>query len=510
MFKEYSRSPFGEEYEIVVDEAQQERRIDEITDNQRSTVVIQGLGFVGAAMAAALMQTRGEDGELLYNVIAVDLADAGNFWKIARAREGKAPVLSSDASLEAAYRESPAQGNFYASYSSYAYTKADVLIVDINLDIKKKALGQSREYDFSLSHYLNALEPVAHRIGQDTLLIIETTVPPGCTDGYVRPLFQRVFKERGLDPEGLCLVHSYERVMPGKEYLKSITSFYRVFAGINSESASRGRRFFQSFIDTKNYPLSELHSTNASEMAKVLENSFRAMNIAFIKEWSDYAQRAEVDLFEVIEAIRQRPTHRNIMYPGFGVGGYCLTKDSLLADWSYRELFHGSGQLEMSLEAVSVNDLMPKDTLALIQGILGDIRGLGLMIFGVSYTKDVADTRCSPTELFYDLCLQAGARVGLHDPLVREWTEKDMTVEQALSEGTSFECDVAVFTVKHREYLHLSAQRILEMLPRARLIVDANDVLDDQRALELYQGGVAVAGIGKGHWHYEKVGANDG
>ena len=103
---------------------------------------------------------------------------------------------------------------------------------------------------------------------------------------------------------------------------------HRVMSGINPCSKDKIREFLETFTNTKEFPLYELHSTTAAETAKVLENSFRAMNIAFVQEWTEYAQDLNVDLFEVINAIRVRSTHQNLMFPGFGVGGYCLTKDS--------------------------------------------------------------------------------------------------------------------------------------------------------------------------------------
>ena len=94
-------------------------------------------------------------------------------------------------------------------------------------------------------------------------------------------------------------------------------------------------------------------------MAKVLENSYRAMNIAFAVEWSRFAESAGVDLYAMVNAIRERKTHANLMYPGIGVGGYCLTKDPLLASWSRKEFFGSNSDLEMSINSVSVNDQMP-------------------------------------------------------------------------------------------------------------------------------------------------------
>ena len=121
--------------------------------------------------------------------------------------------------------------------------------------------------------------------------------------------------------------------------------------GVIDKSVKKTKNFLTSF---KDFPLSELHSTNASEISKVLENSYRSTNIAFIKEWTKFAESANVNLFEVINSIKLRDTHNNIMYPGFGVGGYCLTKDALLADWSYRNLFNNSDHLNMSINSVEI------------------------------------------------------------------------------------------------------------------------------------------------------------
>jgi UDP-N-acetyl-D-mannosaminuronate dehydrogenase len=101
-------------------------------------------------------------------------------------------------------------------------------------------------------------------------------------------------------------------------------------------------------IRTDEYPLTKLGNTNATEMAKVLENSFRAMNIAFMVEWSRFAEEAGVDIYEVVKAIRMRPTHQNLMLPGLGVGGYCLTKDPLLASWARMNLFESDEKLGQS------------------------------------------------------------------------------------------------------------------------------------------------------------------
>ena len=288
--------------------------------------------------------------------------------------------------------------------------------------------------------------------------------------------------------------------MPGSKYLRSITDFYRVYSGVNEQSKEKARNFFSKFINISEYPLSELHSTTASEMAKVLENSFRAINIAFMQEWTDFANQAEVDMFQVLNAIRIRPTHQNIMSPGFGVGGYCLTKDALLGDWAYRNLFNTEKHLHFSLQAIGTNDLMPDYTLSLIKQHVGSIAGKKIILFGVSYLNDVADTRYSPSQRFYEMCLKEGAEMTVHDPLIPFWKEKGIAVLTDINDVRSTKYDVAVFAVRHGEYLSLNEQQIFSLLSGISVIVDANDVLNEKIAQQISSRGISLIGVGKGHW----------
>lgn len=501
-----SRSPFGDTFEYSINATAEQERLAAFTQNSRKTVVIQGLGFVGTAMAAAVANAKNTSGELLYNVIGVDLPDEANYWKIARVLQGLASVVSTDTSLDAAYTTAHANGNLTATFSPFAYTLADVVVVDIHLDIKKKQLGNARDYDFTFDRYKEAIKTVAERITNDTLILIETTVPPGTTEKVLKPLFELTGRQRGLNTDTIHLAHSYERVMPGKEYLNSITNFYRVYSGVDDAAKQAAREFLSSFINTKDFPLTELHSTTASEMSKVLENSFRAMNIAFMQEWTEFAQDAGVNMFDVIQAIRVRPTHRNIMAPGFGVGGYCLTKDSLLADWAYSTLFESDKRtagkrLDMSLSAINTNDMMPSFTVDLLKREMPDLRGKHVTVLGVSYLNDVADTRYSPSELFYDLCEKEGAVMQLHDPLVSYWVEKDTPVHTSIDELRTLKHDAAIFAVRHSEYLAMTADDILSALPGVSLVIDAFNIITDATAEALRERGVKVLGIGKGHWH---------
>lgn len=495
-----SVGPDNDIYEYDYNIEEENKKIDAFLCKDRSTVLVQGLGFVGSAMAAALSNAKTYDGGLLYNVIGVDLADAENYWKIGRINNGKSPVISSDKNMDNAYRNAHDQKNLLATYSEYAYSKADIVVIDIHLDISKKEIGDPYNYSFSFDKYKKAIEVVAQNISENSLVIVETTVPPGTTQRVIYPIFKDIFKKRGLDINKLYLSHSYERVMPGIQYLNSIINFYRVYSGINDISKKKAGNFFESFINTKEYPLFELHSTTASEMSKVLENSFRAMNIAFIQEWTEYAQSANVNLFEVIDAIRVRPTHRNIMLPGFGVGGYCLTKDSLLADWSYNNIFNESNHLEMSLNAVKINDLMPEYAFKLLKGEMSNLARMHVSLLGISYLNGVADTRYTPSHLFYKRCKEEGAIINLHDPIVSFWAEENIDIDTNIESLRSLRHDAAIFAVRHDHYLNLTTKEILYLLNGVKVIIDANNIISDEKAKELSESGVKMIGVGKGHW----------
>jgi len=494
-----SRSPYADTFEYSIDTQAEDKKIDNFIGD-RKTVVVQGLGVVGSAMVAALTQARDAKDAIIYNVIGVDLSNERHYWKIARVNSGRAPVMSADKNIDAAYKDAYKNKNVLATHSEYAYSKADVVIVDINLDVKKKTPGNQFEHSFSYDDFKRALETVASNISENTLVIIETTVPPGTTQKIIYSIFVTAFKKRKFNINKLYLAYSYERVMAGTDYLNSIINFYRAYSGINEVSKQKAREFFESFINTKKYQLCEIHSTTAAEMAKVLENSYRAMNIAFMQEWTAFAQEAGVNLFEVLEAIRKRPTHRNIMSPGFGVGGYCLPKDPLLADWSNTNLFKGKERLNMSLDAVATNDTMPEYTFKLLKQEVGNLRNKHITILGVSYLNDVADTRNSPSALFYEKCLEEETRINLHDSVVAFWEEKNIKIDTNINQLRNKKHDVAVFAVRHNEYLNLTADDILSFLPGVKIIIDANNIISDDAAKTLSRRGIKMIGVGKGHW----------
>jgi nucleotide sugar dehydrogenase len=226
------------------------------------------------------------------------------------------------------------------------------------------------------------------------------------------------------------------------------------------------------------------------------------VNIAFIHEWTLLAEQLGVNLFSVIDSIRVRKgTHDNMRFPGFGVGGYCLTKDTLLAQWSATHLFENNVTLDMSMNALTINNHMPLHALTLLLELFNnDLAGKTVLVLGVSYLPEVADTRNSPTEILVDELLKLGSQVLVHDPYVSTWSERpNIRMIRDLTEGLN-QADGIVLAIPHRIYCELSPNDLLGHSFNPPLIVDGQNIIDDDKAALLHSAGCRLLGVGKGHW----------
>jgi nucleotide sugar dehydrogenase len=414
-------------------------------------VLVQGLGFVGSVMS--LVVANAINGA--YAVIGVDRDTDDGRRTVDSLNAGVFPVTADDPKIAEYFEKARRRGNFYATVDTAAYKAADIIIVDINLDVHKNnnesyALAG---YEVNLDPFIAAIKTIGEYCKPDALVLIETTVPPGTCKHIVVPVLKAALEERNLSSDKICIGHSYERVMPGPHYIDSIQSFYRVYSGIDEASANAVEAFLKTIIRTDEYPLTRLGNTNATETAKVLENSYRAMNIAFVVEWSRMAEEAGIDLYEVVYAIRQRPTHCNLMFPGIGVGGYCLTKDPLLASWARTNLLGGEDKLAQSEAAVSINDQMPRYAVEFLKRRYVDsLDKKKILLLGVSYRGDVGDTRFSPVEFFYRCLFQAGAYVSAHDPYVASWPETGIHPFVDIADAFNTQPDIVVISAGHRLY----------------------------------------------------------
>lgn len=460
---------------------------------ERPVICVQGLGFVGTAMAVAVASAQREDGTPRYNVIGVDLPNPAGQKKIDNINNGVLPLETVDQKLINAFKAAHERGNFIATADPDVYSHAEVVLVDIHLDVD----FSGPEPSIAFNGFKGAINTIGEKIKPECLIIVETTVPPGTCQNVVFPAMQAAFKARGIESEPL-VAHSYERVMPGADYFESIVNFWRVFAGVTPAAGDACEAFLATVINVKDYPLSRLHSTNASEIGKVLENSYRATTIAFMEEWGRFAEAVGVDLFQVINAIRKRPTHSNMRQPGFGVGGYCLTKDPLFAKLAAKEIFKLEGMdFPFCTHAVDTNNAMPLVTLDKIDAhFAGNLSGKKALMLGVSYRQDVGDTRYSPSEIFMRAAQDKGVDVTCHDPLIDHWEELDVDVlNHDLPTSDGF--NVLVLTVPHREYADIDWVQWLN--GKAILVMDANSVLTNEQVATLRGEGHTVISIGRGN-----------
>lgn len=481
-------------YDQIAVEAERQRH------RGRQIIVVQGLGFVGSAVAAAIAAATDSAGEPKFFVIGIDLPTPNCYWKVAKINDGQVPISSPDRELDRLIRVAACESrNLVASTCQEVYGLADVIVVDVPLSVKERVVEDHQEVHIESRGFERAVRAVGRHMTEDALVLVETTVPAGTCERVALPILQEQRRKRGLSSR-VYLAHAYERVMPGPRYVESIRKFWRSFAGIDERSADRARAFLEAFIETEDFPLCQLADTTSSELAKLLENTYRAVNIALIHEWTLLAEKMNVNLFDVIDGIRVRKgTHDNIRFPGFGVGGYCLTKDSLLAQWASQNLYHADVNLELTLHSLRVNYHMPRHTCDLMtEAADGSLAGKTVTVCGVAYLANVADSRNSPTEYLVRQLQEVGANVLVHDPCITVWQEMpSVEVKKDLDECLRCSHGV-VLAVPHTEYVELTAADIGSH--DLAFVVDAQNIIDDSMADQLWRSGLRVLGVGKGHW----------
>jgi len=504
-----SIAPDGKEYLLPTPEENEKERqiLDQITAEQRAMgrkiVAVQGLGFVGCVMATVVADAVDASGKPIYYVHGHQRASARSYWKVPVINTGVPPVSSSDPEVPEIFKRCVLEKkNFRATSEDYVYTLVDVVVVDIQLDATKPAFGEAEKGYCDLTAFREGIRTLGKHIRPDCLVLVETTVPPGTCDKVVRPILEEEFIKRGIDiiANPPLVAHSYERVMPGAKYVASIRDFWRVFSGVNQKSIELCREFLSNVLNVKEFPLTQLDHTNASELSKVMENSYRATNIALTLEWAKFAEQIGVDLFKVRDAIRKRQgTHDNLLRPSLGVGGYCLTKDPVLANWAMGALFGLEGSLDVAIRSVNINDTMPLHTIELIKQVYPELRNLKVTVLGVSYLENLGDTRHSPSKTLVEFLRKDFAIVKTHDPYVEAWPELEESYVESDIDKALEGAEVVVFAVGHDQYRHLTPGHLVTKSGNKPLIVDCSNLLSDETLATYKALGCAVKGVGKGH-----------
>jgi nucleotide sugar dehydrogenase len=531
----YSTCPSGEKFPLPGrdDYASELKKMKELVEEQRlknrEIVVVMGVGFVGSVMAGVVADSVDpETGKPIKFVIGMQRPSTRSFWKISYLNRGMAPVEAEDPEVAPLIRRCVLEKKtLIASFTYDVLTLADVVVVDVQCDYHKETFGNVRQGHADIAALEASLKIIGEKINPSCMVLIETTVPPGTTEYIAYPILKRAFQKRGLEETEPLLAHSFERVMPGRNYVASIRDFWRVCSGINAESRKRVTDFLNSILNVAKFPLTVLDRPIESETCKIVENSYRATVLAFLDEWSVFAERNGVDLTKVIQAIKVRPTHSNIIFPGPGIGGYCLPKDGGLGVWAYHTLMGFDDDIfKMTPLSIDINDTRG---LRVVQLVRDALRNMGkivaatkIAVLGVSYREDVGDTRYSGSEIVVRKLTEMGADVVVHDPYVKHWWEMekqhtypapnhslarffrnqetlgDLRMMKDLGE-TLRGADAIVIAVRHQDYLNLNADEILQMAGKPFAMIDCFGILNDDIIRRYFELGCEVKGLGRGH-----------
>ena len=529
----FSISPAGEKFALPSPGQYQREfaKLKKLADRQRKEgreiVVVVGVGFVGAVMAAVIADATDSKGQPSKFVIGMQRPSTRSFWKIPLLNRGVSPVKAEDPEVHQLIERCVKQKKtLVATYTEEALKLADVVVVDVQCDYLKESLGNVRTGAAEMAALEASLATIAENIPPEALVLIETTVAPGTTEQVAYPIMKKMFERRGLQSEPL-LAHSYERVMPGKNYVASIRDLWRVCSGVNKAARKRVARFLNEVLNTKKYPLTVLERPIESETAKIIENSYRATILAFMDEWSLFAERNGVDLKKVIDAIKVRPTHSNMLFPGPGIGGYCLPKDGGLGMWAYKHIFGWEDDIfRITPLAIDINDTRALHAPQMVRDALRNmgkpLAAAEILLLGAAYREDVGDTRYSGSEVMVRKLTEMGAEVKVHDPYLDHWWEfeaQDTYPHPAYSLSRFFHrqeslndlrlekdmwaamkgADAIVLAVRHEAYLKLDPDKVFKSVGRPFAMIDCFCILDDERIRRYLELGCEVKGMGRGH-----------
>lgn len=532
---EYSVSPDGHEYPLpgekdyAAEFKKLQRLANQARKNGQEVVVVMGVGFVGAVMAAIVSDTVNKKGHPSKFVIGCQRPSTRSYWKIPLLNRGQAPVKAEDPEVdEMIARCVLEKKTLVATYNSDVLKLADCVVVDVQCDYVKQDLGHMHTGEADMAALEATIRTIGEKIPKDCLTLIETTVAPGTTEFVAWPIMKKAFAARGIKAAPI-LAHSFERVMPGKEYVSSIRDFWRVCAGCNVKARKRVEKFLHEVLNTKDFPLTVMDRPIESETTKIVENSYRATTLAFLNEWSMFAERNGVDIIKVIDAIKMRPTHSNMIFPGPGIGGYCLPKDGGLGYWAYRHLLgfeDGDRIFKITPTAIDINDTRGLQVAELTRDALRNmsryIAGADVLICGASYRQDVGDTRYSGSEIVVRKLTEMGAEMRVHDPYVDHWYElekqdvypaigqswsrffrnqehlKDITVQKDLKKALKG-AEAVIFAVPHAPYLELEPDDVVKWAGGPLAVIDCFGILDDDKIRRYTELGCGVKGLGRGH-----------
>jgi UDP-N-acetyl-D-glucosamine dehydrogenase len=381
-----------------------------------SKVVVIGQGYVGLPLAISSAQAG-------FKVIGIDL----NEEKVSRLNKHQSIVEDvSDVELKSVTES----GKYQATTSYSIDSTTEIICICV-----PTPLGSTHQPDLEILKA--ATKDVGKSLKVGMLVIIESTIQPGTTRDVVVPILE---KESGLNRDQFLVAYSPERIDPMNKKF-TIKNTPKLVAGLTSEAAVKAKEFYSKFIDQ----VDVCNSLEVAETAKLLENSFRLVNISFINELAIFCQKIGIDVNDVIKAASTKPYGFMPFYPSVGVGGHCIPVDPLYLAQAARAVGAPSRFIELADE---INLGMPTYFVGRASEMLGGLKDKKVLVIGVSYKPNVADVRETPVEALISGLKKSGAVVSWHDDLVKSWNG-----ESSVALGTGYE--LAILATPH-DYLDLS------------------------------------------------------
>ncbi|NYJ75515.1 nucleotide sugar dehydrogenase [Allobranchiibius huperziae] len=415
-----------------------------------NTVVVIGQGYVGLPMALRAAQVGHSVTGLELNETVVENLNRG---------------VSHIGDIGEAELSNALSKGYIASADPACIERADVVVVCV-----PTPLGAGGGPD--LGAVENAAHTIARHVKSGTLCILESTTYPGTTEEIFGPIVAGNDLEIGSD---LFVAFSPERIDPGNEQY-GVKNTPKVVGGITDACTAKARDFYQSFIDT----VVPAKRAREAEMAKLLENTFRHVNIALVNEMVRFSRELDIDLGNAIDAAATKPFGFMAFRPGPGVGGHCIPVDpSYLSHRVKAKLGYAFRMVELAEE---INQAAPGYVANRIRNILNDdskaVRGARILLLGVAYKANIADQRESPADPLALRLLAWGATVRYHDPYVSQWRPRgtDQTFDSVTDlDGEMRESDLVVLMQAH-DYYDLSAMNDADVE-----VLDTRGVLEGKR-----------------------------
>jgi nucleotide sugar dehydrogenase len=349
---------------------------------------------------------------------------------------------------------------------------ADLALVNTVVICVPTPLDEAGEPD--LSFVVSAVEAIATHMSPKTMVILESTTYPGTTEDLVRPILER--GGRVLDQD-FYLAFSPERIDPGNKTYK-ITNTPKIVGGSSEESTKRAVAFYQQFIDT----VVSAVGTREAETAKLLENTYRQVNIALINEMAIFCNELGVDIWEVVRLASSKPYGFAPFYPGPGVGGHCIPVDSNYLSFEVqRRLGRPFRFVEM---ATDVNKGMPAYVVSRVQDILNEfsktLKGSNVLLLGMSYKPNIKDMRESPSTEIAKILIGKGADTRFYDPHVE--TVKEHGIELLNEKNLDAALDAADIVILLQNHAAYDLDSIVD---RSKVIFDTRGVLQAPNVVRL-------------------------